>query len=374
MIKQSLLTIAIGATLASMPAQAATEIEELRAQLDAVSQCLEELDSSHTPNRTDRVQIKGDVRFRYEYQSMDDETQISRYRMRGRVGAFAQVNDNLEAAVTLATGQVFGNTGRNATKDDKPFATMQDVDENANQKVIWLDLAYFTYTSPELGGLSTTFGKMRQPWIQVSDLMIDADVNPEGMAAAYDLDLNGIKLMTRAGYHVMDERSSLTNGIDDDIALASGQLAAQLNLAEGVVLTCGAGAFFFNNTEDALGTGYDLIDGLVKLELKNTPLKFYGEYIKNVAADAEDECAWLVGAGTKYKKLGLDYSFRDLSGNGINPDFADGDFGGTDYRGHRVKLGYDLMKNWNLCLNVFSSERADGKTKNRFQLDTNVKF
>lgn len=341
----------------SVKTLATSELDELKSQLERVSQRLEELENSDAPNDwANRIQLKGDLRYRYEYKAMDQKTDKHHSRIRARIGAYGDVNDQVKVGIGLATGS-----------SNDPTSTNQTLGDEASQKAIWLDRAYFTYSPAEVDGLSLTLGKMTQPWVQISDLIFDTDVNPEGFAAAYDFELGELRMQSRAGVHVMEENTN------DDVTLLSGQLAASTDLANDVELSAGLGGFVY---EGISGTGYDLIDSFLQVDLRKgpAPVKLFGEYLLNVADEADENRAWLVGIGSKYKKLGLEYNYRDMGAESVLANLADSDFGGPGGKGHKLKTKLKVLKNMSADLTYYRVENRAGQDVDLIQANVVVKF
>jgi Putative porin len=81
-----------------------------------------------------KMQWSGDFRYRYEY--IDDGTSAKdrhRSRIRARLGLKAEVNDEWDFGLRVASG----------TAD--PVSTNQTLDEAFSSKPLWLDRAYFAY-------------------------------------------------------------------------------------------------------------------------------------------------------------------------------------------------------------------------------------
>lgn len=301
----------------------------------------------------EKVKIKGDLRYRYEYKATDDDTTTDRHRIRARIGAYGKVADNVNAAIRLASGN-----------DDSPTSTNQTIEGDFNKKEIWLDLAYITLGCPKDSGLSATFGKMKQPWVQVSDLIFDTDVNPEGISTAYEFGSDDLALTTTAAYHMLDDK-----GTGEEDNLTSGQIAAKGSIAEDVTLTAGVGAFYYSEQN------FEIIDGFVKADIKSGPLPFnvFGEYLNNTVSGVDEDTAWLVGIGTKIKDVKLAYNYRDLEANSVWGALDDGDFGGPDGKGHKIKASYGLYKNTSVGATYFRVDRSN-TDRDVLQLDLVVKF
>ncbi len=368
------LTIGLTALIAGT-----AHAQTVQSEIDALSERLAALEEAPAAGNeagwTDTIKIKGDLRYRYEYKAKDSDTNKSRHRFRARIGAYADVNDQVQAGIRIATGS-----------SDSPTSTNQDIDGYASQKEIWLDRAYLVYSPDYFEGLNVTLGKMAQPWVQVSDLMFDGDMNPEGIAADYTYGSESATLQAVLGYHIMDEN------VGNDVALLSAQLTASAEVASGIELLLGAGAFAYSNIDgaDAPGLGgntgvstnevyrygYEIVDVIAKADVSKGPLPFYlyAEYLKNIDSDADETAGYIAGIGTKAGRIGLDYSYRSLDEDAVLSYLADGDFGGTGTKGHKLKLKYSAMKNLSLGMSFFRVTDAAGTDSDIVQADVMVKF
>jgi hypothetical protein len=269
-----------------------------------------------------------------------------------------------------------------------------------------MDLGYFGYRPAELDSLHIIIGKFKKPWHGVSDLVWDGDLNPEGINAAY-----GTKsINTQLGYYIMKDNAT-GNNPSTDTGMFAGQLDSKIELFDHIKLTAGIAGFLYQNikdtevvksdsgkymikgnsvtkTEDAEGNktefwanDYKEVDTFVNLDINRgfVPLKVYGEYVLNVAADSPDDNGWKVGIKASFlnKKLSIDYNYRDLGRDAVLGLLTDSDFGGggTGSKGHKVKVKYAVLKN---CTIGLTSLLADNQIKdaniNTIQADIVVKF
>jgi len=302
----------------------------------------------------EKVTIKGDFRYRYEYKAKDNDTNKDRHRIRARIGAYAKVNNQVRAGIRIASGE------------EKPTSTNQTIKDDFDNKEIWLDLAYITIECEKVDGLSATFGKMKQPWKRVSDLIFDSDVNPEGISSSYEFGNDEVSLTSTIAYHILGEKG---DGEEDN--LTSGQIAAETKIAEDVKLTTGVGAYYYSELD------FEIIDGFVKFDIKKGPLPFkvYGEYLNNTASGVNEDAAWIVGVGSKCPVTGVkfEYNYRDLELNSVNDALDDGDFGGPDGKGHKLKAKYGLAKNTSVGATYFRVDDG-GVDVDLLQVDFAVKF
>ncbi|MDH3981412.1 MAG: putative porin [Kiritimatiellaceae bacterium] len=412
MNRKSIYGISVALVLSATIALAAEDSAVLRSELNALTKRLEELENKPAPGAksdwTERVSIKGDMRARFENVEIDSNTSKSRFRGRARIGAYAEVNDQVYAGMRIATGS-----------DESPTSTNQSSEDFGNKRAIWLNLMYMGYTPDAINDLNLILGKIKQPWEQVSDLMYDGDVAPEGVNAGYNKKFGDVSLIANLGYFTWQDKANDNPAVD--VTMGAGQLASIIEMGDHLELTGGVNAFIYRNIEgseipisesdngttkventagdtntvqvvntkilnkgnttDGEGNwfyGYELIEGFLQLDIKNdyVPVKLYGDYINNIADGVAQDQAWLIGFGLKYKKLSFDYNYRDLEADSIIGVLADGDFagGGTGGEGHKFKLKYTLLKNWSAGLTYFITENMDGKEINTAQIDLAVKF
>ena len=355
----------------------------------------------------DKLEISGDLRGRFELMTVDDETTRSRMRGRARVGISAEVNEQMRAGVRIATGS-----------DESPTSTNQSIEDFGNKRAIWLDLMYMAYEPEGIEALDIVLGKMKKPWMAVSDLMYDGDVNPEGVNAKY-ASRGPIDVTVNLGYFLWQDR--VNRDPETDVTMGVGQLAVKSELTERIVLSIGANAFLYNNVEDAEipvsesytgsttitddagvaqtvqvvssrtlnkgnsqdddGTwtyGYELMEGFARLDIQNDilPLKLYADSIVNMASGVKEDTAFLLGVGTHYKKLSFDYSFRDIDADALVGLLADGTSsgGGTGGSGHKFKLVYDLMDHCTAGVVYFLTENAKDQEVDTLYLDLVMTF
>jgi hypothetical protein len=342
---------------------------------------------------TDTVKIKGDVRFRHE--TIDDASKSdtrTRQRVRARVGVYADVNEQVKAGIAAASGS------------DDPVSSNQSLDGAFTSKGLQLDKAYVEWTPVEK--LTLVGGKMSKPFICVSDLVWDGDLNPEGLSAAYALSAGMAKLMAHAGYFWIDE---VSGSDDDDRMLYTGQLAVELE-AGAVKLLAGASIYSYDNMKgygllyddsafgnstdtvvddegvetDVFANEYEEVEGFLKASGKagDVPLSVYGQYVVNNEADDHDT-GYLVGLSVgKAKKPGqveVGYNYRDLEKDAVVGAFSDSDFagGGTNGKGHKFSAKVAIARNWSFGATYFVNSKkpdTDDIDYDRLQLDLACKF
>jgi hypothetical protein len=401
MKKQVILSAvaALAVTAGIVQADEMDELKKLRAELRMQQQQLkgllnrmEEVESGKEQTDAalkkmswaENIKIKGDIRYRYEWRELDtiagadDVKADDRERIRARIGAYGKVNDNVDFGVRFATGGG-GATSTNETLDGDEF----------DNKDVWLDLAYVVWHPEQVQNLDLTVGKMKKPWVEVSDLIFDGDVNPEGLAANYKMPVSDcMTLMGAAGSFIYD--SAGADG--DDVRLNTLQLAAETEINEDIDLLAGASLFDFSHDDDVAGRGpqagnnqedgFGLYNLFASVDLKGMalPITIYGDYVKNQEAK-DDDTGYLAGIKTKYQNWKFEYNYRRQEANSVSDDLNDGDFfdSRTNGKGHKFKVGYAINKNWSLGATYFLTKVIDdaigaNEDERCLQLDLAAKF
>ncbi|WP_203009010.1 putative porin [Pseudomonas paraversuta] len=345
-----------------------------------------------------KTEFKGDVRVRQETVKIDGESDgknKDRQRIRARLGAYTEINPQVNTGIRIATGG-----------GDDARSTNQDLDNYFDKKQLWLDQAYIDYHPTAVKDLHLIGGKMPQPWVSMGDVIWDSDINPEGLAATYKHNLgnSGVEMFGSAGYYTLKDNVD-GEGVQfrNDLSLYAGQLGARFAPTDSLKVTLGGSVYSYNNDKDSTcpttgtkttpcalavnGNSTDefrLYEGFGQVDIANlpVPLSLYGQYVHNAATDSDQDNAWLVGFKSKLNAFSLDYNYRDIQRNAVVGAFTDSDFanGTTGSRGHKIKLGYEIDKNFGLGVTYFLT-KADYATStqkdanaNTLQLDVEAKF
>ena len=387
------------------PAQYAelqTELtSEKQAQQEAVANQVKKSDLSAFEQKVAwaaKTEFKGDVRVRQETVKIDGESDgknKDRQRIRARLGAYTEINPQVNTGIRIATGG-----------GDDARSTNQDLDNYFDKKQLWLDQAYIDYHPTAVKDLHLIGGKMPQPWVSMGDVIWDSDINPEGLAATYKhyLGNSGIEMFGSAGYYTLKDNVD-GEGVQfrNDLSLYAGQLGARFAPTDSLKVTLGGSVYSYNNDKDSAcpttgtkttpcalavnGNSTDefrLYEGFGQVDIANlpVPLSLYGQYVHNAATDSDQDNAWLVGFKSKLNAFSLDYNYRDIQRNAVVGAFTDSDFanGTTGSRGHKVKVGYEIDKNFGVGVTYFLT-KADYATTtqkdanaNTLQLDVEAKF
>ena len=342
---------------------------------------------------TDKLTIKGDVRYRY--QSSDEEGKDhqprEQHRLRARLNIGATVADDLKVGIRLVT-----NNGN-------PISDNITLTDSFDDKEFRIDQAFFDWQPTE--GLNVLAGKMAQPWISVSDLVFSTDMNPEGVAIKGSLELaEGATGLMSVGYWQLQERSE-----DADTTMGSDQIALRLAPREGVHVVVGTGIFAFKeikgrkllhnetksfgNTTRKVGSGdtqylvyandYSVVEGFVEtgFPIAGIPVVLSGQYAINTDADADDK-AYLgqikIGQASAPKTWELGYQYRRLEKDSVLGVFAENtDTGnGTDVSAHIPYVAYAVHKNFTIKLQYAMAQKGldNGKDLDTFKADFLVKF
>ena len=134
------------------------------------------------------ISLSGDIRVREEPifgGPTDGSLDRNRARIRARFNAFAQLSDELQAGLSLASGDV-----------NDPISTNSTMGVFYVRKPIAIDQAYVTYAPKFYKPLTLTAGKFRYPWYN-TELTWDKDLNPEGAAQTIAYNLENTPVLKR---------------------------------------------------------------------------------------------------------------------------------------------------------------------------------
>ena len=333
---------------------------------------------------TDKVTLKGDLRFRNDTIWVEDSNARNRQRIRARIGIEAEPTDFLEFGFQLASGST------------DPISTNQTLTDGFSTKDIRLDLAYADMYSENLPGINLIVGKIKNPYYRPgsAEMIWDGDLNPEGGVIKYAASNDQVEFFANVGGFWVTERRS-----DPDTMLFGGQAGLQVSS-----LTVGISYFdymniqgyapvydpedSFGNTVDENGNyiyDYNLVEIFAEFnfDVDGFPVEFFGDFVKNTAEGVSGDLAWLVG--TKIGKAkeplsyGIRYLYRRVKEDAVLGAFADSDFvgGGTDAKGHEIGLDFQVLKNVMFAFTYFPNERrltSGGQDFHRMFFDFNFKF
>jgi hypothetical protein len=347
-----------------------------------------------------KTQFKGDVRFREETVHNDgvpNNKDQDRQRIRARLGAYSEINPQVDTGIRIATGS-----------NDDARSTNQDLNNYFDKKQIWLDQGYIDYHPDAIKNLHLVGGKMPQQWVSMGDIIWDSDINPEGLAVTYKYPLSGsTELFGSAGHYTLKDNVD-GEGVQfkHDLRLYAGQLGGRFAITDSMKMTLGGSIYSYDNdsssacptsgtvtTPCALAVNgnspnetFKLYEGFGQLDFSNlpVPLSIYGQYVNNNDASNDQDTGWLAGVKSKLYGFNVDYNYRDVQRNAVVGAFTDSDFanGFTGSRGSKLKVSYDLDKNFALGATYFmaTSDQTNANINkkdsdiNTLQLDAEAKF
>ena len=406
------------------------DFEQLREQLAAVSQRLEELaaenaelrrtqDQSATliadvqtsvaevqgaeapvarENWSDRIRLDGDFRYRYESIDAEGSSTRRRNRIRARSNIRADMADNVEVGFGLATG------------GDDPVSANQTLGAGGSSKDVSLNLAYADWEA--LDGLHMIGGKFKNPLLRVGKqaLLWDGDWTPEGFALSYKRDWYFVNAI--GTYLESDSKKSNDTfswgaqfGATGDFggAKVTGGLGYYSIRTKGESTTFGdpadPGDYFGNMAVEAGGLPcgstpdtscvylYDYLLAQVFAEaafdVGGWPAVVFFDYVNN-SDPSDNDTGWTVGTRFGRAKdqgqFQVSYFYADKEADAMLGLLTDSDFagGGSDNNGHFLKLNYGVSKGWTIGAQYFINETdiSSGSKSdyNRLMLDAQWKW
>ncbi len=384
------------------------------------------------PEWLNRFKLYGDFRLRYQGDFFDKNnvnddgistpditTDRQRFRIRTRLGLLANVTDELDAVIGLATG----STG-------DPVSTNQTLGDGFNKKTITLDAAYLKWSPYK--EVTAWGGRIPNPWFS-TDLVWDRDINFDGVAVSYAPALSdSLSLFLTAGVFPLQEVRLSAH----DKWLFGGQAGLSWQPAETIGAKLGVGYYRFENTQGKASVNFvDEFDYTVPPSVQkgntlfdinaafsgNTKLAQAAKYHELAITGSLEFGFWnpihvvLMGdvvinlgydknevnrlTGLNYGKENLGYqvglavghsrftgfgdwranmNYRHLEADAVMDAYTDSDFhlGGTNAKGWSIGAELGLRKNvWLSGKWMTASEISGAKLDiDVFQLDLNAKF
>ncbi len=297
------------------------------------------------------IKFGGDFRLRYEaIVNRTNKADQHRGRFRLRLNFAKKLCDELDVVLRLATGD--SNVGT---------STNQSFNDSFSEKDIWIDRAYALYRPNWLKGLELAGGKVPNPFVH-TDIVWDADLNPEGVYEKYVFNLTDtFKPFITLAQFVIDENNNNDEGYSpesDDAALYGYQTGYTWDLAKSQ-WTLAATLYDFSNIDwDTLTEwkssknkgnsgegGFKVFDvtSFWDTKLCGIPVQLYGDYAKNTDSDDNDYAYALGFSIGKIKEKGdwaFGYKYARIEPDAVVGYFADANFGGANRRGSKFSLQY----------------------------------
>lgn len=345
--------------------------------------------ASITLDEANKVELFGDVRFRFE---RDDRTNSGgtdqdreRLRLRARVGVSFQASDQWSGRLRLST---------QSTSLNSPHTTFGTADTSKNGD-FGLDQAYIAYkpTDP----FTLVMGKTAINFWQQSEVFWDLDINPEALAVVFDAGV----VTLNAAYVIVTDGS-----FGDDVTITTYQAVHNGNAGD-LKYTISLGGASTSKDEnigrDTDGDGTPDVFGfqsdanwIVSAQAKGG-LWRVGLDILGGNADTEDSAYVLQGRYKLNDKSGLRLYYHyveafSLPGDGTftQDDYPNpGNTGVSNFEGFRLQYDYKISKNTALDIRYYDMERIEptatlsatasdalinDQDRNRIQLNINVKF
>lgn len=327
----------------------------------------------------DGVEVKGDLRIRYDYENRDDgkDDANDRLRHRFRLGMkWKNPTDQWEVASGLITGDIDGNTGNKTYSEDQTFETGD----------IRLDYAYAKHNLDQF-----VFAAGQQKNMFYSTMALwDPDVRPAGVTGQIHFEPTFLTV----GYYQVRH-------VDRDIArMAAAQAGVEMNNIIAAV-----GYYDVNRVDEFLDVEnldpdykYRILDVYVEAEVKNDNLTImpFGQIFYNLGAEGEmgqsvqgsldpeeENLGWLVGAEAKISKFKCSIEYGQVGADACVQDIKDSDWGSglgsTDIEGWKASVGYKLLKNCEFSITGYYTEPMERKNNSvedvkRAQIDLKYKF
>jgi hypothetical protein len=328
----------------------------------------------------DNMKFSGDLRLRYNFKNPTTPGVRDQHkgRLRVRFGVTKTwLDEQLEIGFRFATGS-----------SDSPTSTNQDFGEAFAKKDLWLDLAYAKYAPKSVKGLTLIAGKMKNPLVH-TDIIWDADVNPEGVAGIYQL--SPMFEGRFVPYVAVGFFQIVHNSNAKDVVLNAYQGGFTLDVAKDVKWTSALTLYDFDhytepgnfpaaagNTETVAGTldarDFDVVNFTNMLSWKafKLPMSAYYDFAHNSnnKYKKSNACAFGIEVGQNKNQgdWSVKYKYARIEANATPGAIADADFGGTDRKGHVIGGTYNLLKNVLVGMTAYSTEPINGSRRDETEL------
>jgi hypothetical protein len=368
---------------------------------------------SGMPDWVRSFRINGDFRGRYDQITGDNGSGNApyvareRFRYRARIGATANMTDDIEVGVRIGSG----DTSSVIAGQGSAFSGNTTMDSDASRKPVFIDLAYAKYTPASWAELQV--GKMMdQVW--ASPMIFSPDYNPEGAQERFSMPLGqNHSVNLTGGQWVVTENSA---AVDTFAFVEQVDWTAKWHKKFSTRVGIGAYSFFdrggvtatdesyvsaYQNGTPLNGT-YANANGLVYGAQNINPIfvraeatysldsfPFYkgefpitisGEYVNNPGAnglmangthqpyDGTQNTAYNAGVtfGSSKQKGNwqIGYTYKNIETASLWRGFIDDNFGfngkgGTDVRGHLISASYKVFAPLQLGVSYFKTEQIN---------------
>jgi hypothetical protein len=314
----------------------------------------------------ERMRWNGDFRYRYENIQEEDEEDRNRNRIRARIHLEADVSPTVQVGFGLATG------------GDDPVSSNQTLGGGGSKKDINLDLAWFDWSG--LPDTHVVGGKFENYLVRPdkNGLLWDGDWRPEGLGIAWN---KGAFFAQGLGTWLEGDsrkgskfawvaRAGMNLAVGEDAKLMFGAGYNQFDIA-GATPVYGDPDDFYGNSyvldpvtgELVFAYDYRQVQAFAEFafQLAGRPVVLFADYVINTEAD-ENDTGYLFGARYGAAKArgswDLGWFYEKLEADATVGLLTDSDFGGggTDSKGHVFSGTYAFHDNWNFKLTYFLNE------------------
>ncbi len=369
--------------------------EVIKGTKDAIKKDNPSLFAGEIPEWVRKMQLKGDLRLRYESidRDVDDFKDRERYRYRLRLGVVTKVAENMDVGFGFTSGS------------DDPRSSNQTYGKEFSKSAVRIDYAYARYKP--FSWVTLLGGKFENPLWRPTDSFWDSDINPDGVAAQFTYAYSPtMDLFLNTGWFIIDE---LPND-ENDPSMFVIQPGSKIKFGNAYFKNAFTW-FQSNNVENhvfadwssktntlnqinekdpgTLENNYNCaqVSGELgtKLPLEYMPFAaIFGEYEKNTDAPSTKDTGYVYGIKFGHEKVAKlnDWLFmaryEKLERDAWLDFLPDSDTydGRTNVRGTKFQLQYGLMKNVWATTTYFDSKMLSGgaQTDKRFQFDLNWKW
>ncbi len=330
-----------------------------------------------------KMNWNGDLRVRLDRVTDGGTVMRPLSQLRARLGLKADVNEEVQAVMRLATGS--SAIGTNQTLGDNAAPGMV-------RRSFGLDFGYIDWTFAKEAHLWA--GRTTNPFWSPgkAQLVYDSDLAFEGASLKWEPQWDHSSLFLNLGSSIVREEYSAAEEMND-VTLVGAQLGYTLKAAgtwtvhvashhfqdlqgKNIAATA-AGATLDSGSIDrykgnrlmsiagppASGTflnKYTLSEAGLEWRNKFEPVEVtaYYDTVKNTGA-TDENTGTEYGLSMKYGRAQLGYAMIEKKADSVVGAFTDSDVsgGGTDTKGSRATLGYQLAKNSQVILNYYQAKR-----------------
>ena len=344
------------------------------------------------PSSSEKLNISGDMLFRFEGNYTDSSTSVDRKRsvMRARLGATYAVNDRLTVGGLLETGD-----------PDDPNSGYLTLSNFADDLQVSLSRAYASY---DFGGTTLFAGKFEKPFLS-TDLLWDGDVNPMGVAARSRIPVSASSALDLSSIlFIVDENAA---GDDSQMfgtqvhlqsgwspALKTDIAVAYYDYELGSVGGADAGDFRTNllRPDGTYVSDYDLLDLVARVSWSGIserwPVALTVNHVTNLGAAVEEDTALgvdlNVGRSIQPHDLSFAYGYGETEVDAVLAAFSHDNYSfATNYMAHEFGTRYVLAENVSLSASlyhykplrsVYAGSLVPGEWLDRVRLNLAISF